>query len=364
VAKGGDKKMIDRKKALFCGIDTHKDFHQAVVLDCFEEEKASFIINNNAKDIHSFIEELMALKKKKQLAIGIEGSFSYGNLLAEIMVKKSDYVYEINSIYTKEKRFCSTNWTKSDYRDAMLLASILIRKFQDLPRMSKEHTHNIKFKRLKRLLYFWDDLTLQLNRSKNQLHHLLYQQNVEYKEKYSDLNGKKVLSRIIHSTAQKKGIIADHIVFKAKRVRELKKKKKEMKKQIEKELAQLPYQLETVPGIGTVSALTILATTHGGKKIDTVNQFKSYIGCIPERNSSGKSNNSKASKMSQKRLYKAMYQVALTQLRIHKPAQDYYEKKLSEGKTKKQAMRALINRMSTIIYGVLKSKEAYRENYS
>lgn len=356
--------MIDRKNALFCGIDTHKQFHQAVVVDCFEEEKASFTINNNPASIDSFVSKLVCLKKDKQLAVGIEGSFSYGNLLTEKVVERFDHVYEINSIFTKEKRFCSTNWSKSDYQDARLLASILIRKFKDLPKMSKKHTHNPEFKRLKSLLYYWDDLTLQLNRSKNQLHHLLYQQDVEYKQKYPSFDSKKVLSLMIRSQAQKEGIISDHIVFKAKRVKEIEEKKKELKKQIIKDLSSLPFKLESIPGVGTISALAILATTHGGEKIDTVSQFKSYIGCVPEKNSSGNSNKDKASKMSQKRLYKAMYHVAVTQLRIHPPAQEYYRKKLSEGKTKKQAMRALINRMSTIVYGLLKSKKAYKENYS
>jgi len=350
--------MLDKKTCLYCGIDTHKQFHQAVIVNRFEEEIGSFHIENNKRSIGKFIKKLKSYDK--DIAIGVEGSFHLGNLLSKLLVGQFKFVYEINSIYTKEKRFCSTDWSKSDYKDAKLLASILIRKTDSLPAMSVAHTHDSTFIRLKNLLYLWDDVVAEQARSKNQLHHLLYQQDTQYRQKYKDITRKKILSKLIYSFAHKEGIVSEHIVFKAKRIKELKKKKKQLLQVIEQELASLPWKLGSVPGVGTVNALAILATTHGGIKFNNIDKFKRYVGSVPERHESGSSKKSKSSKMSQKRLYKAIYSVALTQIRIVPKAKTYYQKKIAEGKTKKQARRALMNRVSAIVYGMLRTKETYK----
>lgn len=352
--------MLNKRTCLYCGIDTHKEFHQALVVNRFEERIREFKIDNHQEAILNFAARLKELTEDKQIAIGIEGSFYFGNLLADILVREFNWVYEINSIYTKEKRFCDTNWSKSDYRDAQLLASILIRKIDSLPRMSTRHTHHQTFKRLKNLLYLWDDVKEELAKDKNQLHHLLYQQDTQYQKQYREITGKKALNKLIRSHSHQRKVISKHLVWKAKRIRELKEKKKELLEIIKQELDSLGWQLQTFEGIGPVNALAILATTHGGKKFSNINKFKRYIGCIPEKHESGSAKKSRTSKMSQKRLYRSIYSLALTQLRKNPQAKAYYQKKLKEGKTRKQARRALMNRLSSIVYGMLRTKKAYR----
>ncbi len=39
----------------------------------------------------------------------------------------------------------------------------------------------------------------------------------------------------------------------------------------------------------------------------------------------------------------------------------YYKKKISEGKTKKQAMKCVMRRLVNIVYGMMKNKTEYRE---
>jgi hypothetical protein len=54
------------------------------------------------------------------------------------------------------------------------------------------------------------------------------------------------------------------------------------------------------------------------------------------------------------------YWVALNQVRWHAEAKAYFDKKLKEGKTKKHALRCVMKRVACIVYGMLKSGEAYR----
>jgi len=52
--------------------------------------------------------------------------------------------------------------------------------------------------------------------------------------------------------------------------------------------------------------------------------------------------------------------VALTQTQWNPKAKVYYQKKIAEGKTKKHALRCVMKRVACILYGMLKSGEAYR----
>jgi hypothetical protein len=52
--------------------------------------------------------------------------------------------------------------------------------------------------------------------------------------------------------------------------------------------------------------------------------------------------------------------IALTQTQWNPKAKVYYQKKIAEGKTKKHALRCVMKRVACILYGMLKSGEAYR----
>ncbi len=46
----------------------------------------------------------------------------------------------------------------------------------------------------------------------------------------------------------------------------------------------------------------------------------------------------------------ALHRIAITQLRIHPPAQDYLKRRLANGNTKPEAIRALKRHLANVIY--------------
>jgi hypothetical protein len=52
--------------------------------------------------------------------------------------------------------------------------------------------------------------------------------------------------------------------------------------------------------------------------------------------------------------------IAVGQINHNPKGKEYYRKKLSEGKTKKHALRCVMKRIAMIIYGMLRSGAAYR----
>ena len=55
--------------------------------------------------------------------------------------------------------------------------------------------------------------------------------------------------------------------------------------------------------------------------------------------------------------------LAITNMMWYPKGKEYYEKKLKEGKTKKHAIRCLMERLASIIYGMLKSGKVYQNDY-
>jgi hypothetical protein len=62
-----------------------------------------------------------------------------------------------------------------------------------------------------------------------------------------------------------------------------------------------------------------------------------------------------------KRLSYIFYQAAVGSLKGSELSRKYYQKKLSEGKKPKPALRALAKKLAEIVYAVLKNKEPYDE---
>jgi len=85
-----------------------------------------------------------------------------------------------------------------------------------------------------------------------------------------------------------------------------------------------------------------------------VRKFAAYNGTAPVEVSSGGRKNYRLSLRGNRRLNHAIHMAAITQIRHkHSEGRAYYDKKLAEGKTHKEALRALKRRISDAIYAAL-----------
>ncbi len=80
----------------------------------------------------------------------------------------------------------------------------------------------------------------------------------------------------------------------------------------------------------------------------------------PREKSSAKTKRHVKNPDGNRKLNHAFYLTAMVQLRWSQRAREYFDKKVKEGKTKKHALKCLMKRVACIVYGMLKSGEAYR----
>lgn len=129
----------------------------------------------------------------------------------------------------------------------------------------------------------------------------------------------------------------------------------------EARLAARYQQLRSVPGIGAVSALQVLAELLMLPADRDVRQWVAYAGLDPREYSSGTSVRKypRISKVGNRHLRHALYMPALVASRREPHLRGFYEHLLSRGKAKKSALLAVARKLLHAIYGMFRSGQAY-----
>jgi hypothetical protein len=107
-------------------------------------------------------------------------------------------------------------------------------------------------------------------------------------------------------------------------------------------------------GVGPVIAGTIVGDVRHVSRFPGRDHFAAYDGTAPAGVSSGDRKVHRLSLRGNRRLNHAIHMAAITQIRHkHSDGRAYYEKKIAEGKTHKEALRSLKRRISDAIYAAL-----------
>jgi transposase len=162
---------INLNTALFVGIDSHPTEHTAVAINRFEEEKGMFQFANTQKGIQECLAWLTTLTSaKQQLVIGIEGGETR-HTFASYLLDYYSHVYEVNPLFTKQRRMLGTRHAKSDPADAKLIAEVLTRKLALLPKFHVREFSSERFC-LRKTVKFYEEITVHGARLKNRLRQL------------------------------------------------------------------------------------------------------------------------------------------------------------------------------------------------
>jgi len=140
---------------------------------------------------------------------------------------------------------------------------------------------------------------------------------------------------------------------------------------VEKELEPLVdetgMKLSTLTGVRTATAAKLIAEIGDVNRFASSDKLAKCAGIAPQQKSSGKKQRFKKSNRGRRQLNTAIYQIALSQIgcdRSGNPknsrARDYFLRKISEVKTKKEALTCLQRRLCDIIYAMMKNKTEYR----
>jgi transposase len=105
-----------------------------------------------------------------------------------------------------------------------------------------------------------------------------------------------------------------------------------------------------VYGVGPVGASIIIGHAGDVGRFTSRDHFASYNATAPVEASSGPTKRHRLNQRGNRQLNHAMHIAAVTQIRNDTPGRAYYQRKINEGKSKKEAMRALKRKISDAVY--------------
>jgi len=200
------------------------------------------------------------------------------------------------------------------------------------------------FKDLRQLTRERDQLIADRTVLKNQLH-------AEKAEAFPNESSiKRVTKRIQLNDKQELEIKAE--------IAELVKKDSELVKKIN--------TITTIPGVGKLTAVIVLAETNGFELIKNKKQLVSYSGLDVRLKDSGTSVKGKPriSKKGNRHLRKAMYMPALAAMRFNDQHKAVFVRLVSKHGIKMKAAVAVQRKILELIYTIYKTDKAFDKNYT
>jgi transposase len=139
----------------------------------------------------------------------------------------------------------------------------------------------------------------------------------------------------------------------ARRVLQLQAEERELGRQIEALTRNLAPQLLDQPGVGPhAAAQLVLSWSHHGR-IRSEAAFARLAGAAPIPASSGQTVRHRLDRSGDRKLNRALHMILVTRRRTHPPTRAYIERRMHEGKTRREANRCLKRYLARSLYRLL-----------
>lgn len=350
----------EKSRCIFIGVDVHKDTHTAVGISPFGEKLFEITIGNYQEDFENLTNKVEEMKGTLSPYFGLEDVRGYGERLAGYLYEKYP-VYHVPSTLVDRQRQNETHPEKSDSLDALGVAKVMITRIDTLPiyTISQEAK---KAKQIKEISMDREYLVEERTRLKNHLHNLLHKiYNTEYADKFKDPFSQKALQHWKKSKPNCDPFLLHSMKRKVKRLIDVHHEILDLEKEMEALLDE-DYTIQTASGCGTTIAGMIVGEIGDIARFHSPAALAKYAGCAPREYSSGKSHRHRKSRSGNRRLNCAFHRMALSQISRsgNELAKTYFKRKISEGKSKSQALVCLRRQMVNIIWRMLKRKTVYK----
>ena len=321
------------------GVDPHKRLHVAQALNDAGEGVGDWRGPNSPAGWNRLAEWAASLGAERQW--GIEGAWSYGRGLGQQLVARGETVYDINPRWTAERRRSARKPGKTDKLDARAVALLVRQEASSLPRVLPEDQTAL----LDLLTTERESAVGESTRLRNQIHAHLMQIDPEYEAKLPSLKSRAGLEALQTYTSPTAGTLREQraLVVRqlAQRLRLAVSQADELEKQI-KELAEASFfPLTRLCGVSLITAGTLAAILGPGNRFASDAQLAAYAGVAPLETSSAGHVRHRLNRGGNRRLNSVLYRIVLTQAHHLPEARAYLERRVSQGKTRREAHRAL-----------------------
>jgi transposase len=324
------------------GVDTHKHQHLAVAVDALGQLLAEITITATLAGYRQLLAWIAGLEG--EVRVGIEGAGSYGAGLCEHLQDNGVEVFEVERPKRRERRT-----GKSDRLDALLAAKkVLANDGLSTPR---GHGKRVA---LQMLLVAYRSVISERSRLYNQLQALHVGAPGALRERVGPArNGATLARRLTGMRTRPNASLQENTTLQvlrdiANRTRALDTQAAAYTRQIDALTRELAPTLIDEPGVGPITAGKLIAFNPARFKSEAA--FARANGTAPQPASSGKTVRHRLSRGGDRQINTAIYTIALSRSIHHPASHAYMQRRIDEGKTKREAMRSLKRYLSRDLY--------------
>ncbi len=335
--------------AVMIGIDPHKASHTAVVISAAEERLGQLRVGASAAQADRLLAWAQAWPERTW---AVEGAGGVGHLLAQQLLAAGERVLDVPPKLAARVRLLATgDINKNDPNDARSVAVAALRSNDIREAQRDDHAAVLKV---------WSKRYRDLGRIRTQAACRLHQVLCELipggvSKEITASQATHILASITPADA----VAAARCELAAELTGDLRgidARLRDTRKKLATAVAAAGTSLTGLFGVGPVIAATVVGDVRQVSRFPGRDHFAAYDGTAPIEVSSGGRKVYRLSRRGNRRLNHAIHMAAVTQIRYrHSQGRAYYDKKLAEGKTPKEALRCLKRQISDAIFACLQA---------
>jgi transposase len=331
------------------GVDPHKGSHTAVAIGAAEEVVGQVRVRACAAQAGQLLAWAAPWPERTW---AVEGAGGLGHLLSQQLVAAGEHVLDVPPKLAARVRLLGSGSTgKNDPDDARSVAVAALRSAACPLVRAEDHAAVLKI---------WAKRHRDLSRARNQVVcrlHAVLCDLVPGGVSKSIAAGRaaRILDQVQPRGAAgaARWVLAEQFLTDLRRIDT---QRRDVKKKLATAVQASGTTVTEIFGVGPAVAAAVLGDVRDIARFPSRDHFAACNGTAPTEVSSGNRVVYRLSLRGNRRMNHAVHMAAVTQIRFqHSKGRVYYDKKIAEGKTPKEALRALKRQVSDALYQKMKA---------
>ncbi len=333
--------------AVMIGVDPHKASHTAVAISAAEEPLGEVRVRACVAQAERLLAWAAAWPARTW---AVEGAGGTGHLLAQQLVAAGERVPDVQpKLGARVRLLAAGDVNKNDPNDARSVAVAALRSAGVREVRADDHAAVLKV---------WSKRYRDLGRNRTQvvcrLHAVLGELMPGGVPKVITAARAARVVKAIRPAGAVETARSELAAALLDDLRRIDAQLRETRKKLAAAVAAAGTSLTGLFGVGPVITAAVTGDVRDVSRFPGRNHFAAWNGTAPIEVSSGRRKVYRLSRRGNRRLNHAIHMAAITQVRNkHSQGRAYYDKKLAEGKTRKEALRSLKRQVSNAIFACL-----------
>ena len=335
--------------AVMIGVDPHKASHTAVAISAAEERLGELRVRACVAQAGRLLAWAAAWPQRTW---AVEGAGGTGHLLAQQLVAAGERVLDVQpKLGARVRLLDAGDVNKNDPNDARSVAVAALRSAGVREVRPDDHAAVLKI---------WSKRYRDLGRTRTQVACRLHAVLGELipggiPKAITTARAGRVL-KVLRPEGAVDAARCELAAALLDDLRRIDARLRETRKKLAVAVAAAGTGLTGLFGVGPVIAAAVIGDVRDVSRFGSRDRFAAYNGTAPVEVSSGQRKVHRLSRRGNRRLNHAIHMAAITQIRNkHSEGRAYYDKKLAEGKTPKEALRSLKRQVSNAMFACLQA---------